>query len=260
MKLNSLPTKTMLQHSERWLNDPEVRDIITAHPLGMPLLDELRRAHLELARAHGLRSLTLAEIDKLNALMDVVDDRHDDMARALYWGLQALIHADPVDAMRYHEAQQVLFPEGLHVIDYSYADESCAALAMKARVVPSLLALLDGTRLGKVTLGGVYRAWLAAGEELGRMFQKRAQLQVAVASDASSPTSSSQQDKRRSWIKAVRALLASVELMELTESQRQLMLSAFQDSVSRSQRRRQVNAQADSGMPMADNGSDAQVG
>ena len=241
MNLYSLSTQVMLQHSREWLSDGSVREILIAHPLGEPLLTEIERAHHELLHSDNLRSLTVAEIEKLTALMDVVDDRHDDMARALYWGLQALVHADPNSAVACHDAQQNLFPDGLRVIELPYADESSAALAMKERVSDELIAFLDATPLGVTTLGALYREWLAAGEKLGTLYQKRVQLEVAVSADQDArPRQSS---GRQAWIEATRALLAALDLMQLTVEQREQTIGALQKSVYRSQRERAQRAQ-----------------
>lgn len=246
MNLYHLSTESMLQRSAEWLGDGPVRAILTAHPVGEPLLAEIERAHRSLMHADNLRNLTVAEIEKLTALMDVVDDRHDDMARAVYWGLQALIHAEPSSAVRFHDAQQILFPDGLRIIERPYVDESSAALAMRERVSTDLLALLDATPLGQTSLGELYRAWLQAGEELGTLYQKRAQLQVAVARE-SQGSRSRPSDGRQDWIEAARALLATLELMQLTDEQRQQTIGALQASVNRSQRERAVQAQSESG-------------
>ena len=232
----------MLQHSREWLGDGPVRAILTAHPLGEPLIAEIERVHRALTHADNLRNLTVAEIEKLTALMDVVDDHHDDMARALYWGLQALVHADPGSALDCHDAQQVLFPDGLRIIEQPYVDESCAALAMKDRVTSDMIEFLNATALGRTTLGAVYRAWLKAGEQLGTLYQKRAQLQVAVTRESPNPRSR-QSSGRQAWIEAARALLAALELMQLSDEQREQTIGALQASVARSQRERAMRAQ-----------------
>jgi hypothetical protein len=241
MNLKILPTNVMLAQSRRWLTEPELREPLERHALGAAMLLEIRRAHdrLSLQSEHRRKlAVALARLTKLISDYDVV---HDSKGRALYTGLTSLAEGadDPELARLYLDTRDLLFPEGLAIVTRSYAYEAGAIEALERRVTPELLAQLESIPMGTQTMAAWYRAWVAAGHELGRLVGQRESLLARTTRGGTGTAEVDLRAARGQWIGSVQTFLSALDLMGLAPELRENLLSALAAAVLQATRTRE---------------------
>jgi hypothetical protein len=142
---------------------------------------------------------------------------HDSKGRALYTGLTSLAEGadDPALARLYLDMRDLLFPEGLVIVTRSYAYEAGAIEALERRVTPELLAQLESIQIGPQTMAAWYRAWVAAGHELGRLVGQRESLLARTTRGGTGMVDVDLRAARGQWIGSVQTFLSALALMEL---------------------------------------------
>jgi hypothetical protein len=241
MNLKILSTNVMLAQSRRWLTEPELRDPLEQLPLGAAMLLEIRRAHdrLSLQSEHRRKlAVALARLTKLISDYDVV---HDSKGRALYTGLTSLAEgADHAELARlYLDLRDFLFPEGLVIVTRSYAYEAGAIEALERRVTPELLAQLESIPMGTQTMAVWYRAWVAAGHELGRLVGQRESVLARTTRGGTGVADVDLRAARGHWISSVQTFLSALLLMELSPEVYENLLSALEATVLQATRSRE---------------------
>ena len=241
MNLKILPTNVMLAQSRRWLTEPELRDPLERHDLGAAMMREIRRAHDRLSlQSENRRKLAVA-LARLTKLISDCDVVHDSKGRALYTGLTSLAEGadDPELARLYLDLRDLLFPEGLLIVTRSYAYEAGAIEALERRVTPEIIAQLESIPMGKQTMADWYRAWVAAGHELGRLVGQRESLLARTTRGGTGTADVDLRAARGQWIGSVQTFLSALALMELTPELRENLLSALAAAVLQATRTRE---------------------
>lgn len=243
MNLNVLSIHVMLMHSGYWLKNDALRAQLGAHPLGAALLAEVARVHERLAGQAERRRQAGLEVSRLTALLASLDLVHDNMARGLHGALEALIvtTTDPALVARYRRLRDLLFPEGLSIVSRSYTYEAGAITALEARMTEADLAELASIQVGPQTLADWYRAWVAAGTELGRNAHARQVLLVRNARGGSAAASVDQRSARLDWVNTVQTFLRALDLVPLAPEAREQLLSPLAASIARALRQRAQN-------------------
>lgn len=238
MNLKSLSIKTMISLSWFWLTDALALRVLRSHPLGLAMLEQIKQVH-ELIQELGMRrNQQQSLIAALSEMIAALDFLHDRKARALYNFFQALIAgSDDEEFVAWCEDMlQTLFPQGLAIINYSYADEAGEVMAIERQVPAEAVARMATVRVGEQSLADVYRAWISAGTELGQRVHERARMQARVAGNGTAVPEVSVVQARSAWIRMGRALLITADLMELSESDREALLSPLYRSVANAER------------------------
>ena len=220
MDLRLLSSETMLTLSQEWLADRALWATLSAHPLGAAMRWEVESAHELLAQQQGRPTRLSAEIAELTEDLWRCDERHDSLARTLYQLFDALIQTagDPAKAAWFHDTQRVLFPHGLSVINYSYADEAGAAKAVKRTISLDMHNRLAAVRFNEQSVAQLLDAWLATGAKLDELVDKRDHLQASIRAPGDASHDGDQTAARRRWIRTLRTLLSMLELLEVPQS------------------------------------------
>lgn len=234
MNLNALTTQAMLVQSDRWLHNPEVHAALMKYALGIALKPQLVVSYEQLSLVQASRGKVYGDISALSARIVEVDQDFDDGARCLFFGLEALIAGarDQTSSTQFTTLRDLLFPDGLSIIQRSFVDEGGAMLEIERRVTPEILRALDAIRLGDRTLGAVYRDWVAAGAMLRELTQKRAQVRASAARGGTALPAIDGRNARQQWIKTVHALLGAFELENLSDATRELLFGPLYHSVA----------------------------
>ena len=233
MNLNILSINVMLAQTWRWLNTTDIRQALMVHAIGAAMLIELQKAHDHLAEHSERRRQLEATLQQLTESVTEHDAMHDRMARAIYGALDAIAQGTR-DAQLAHQCiglQQLLLPEGLGIVSRSYVYEAGAIEALQRRVTPEVLRQLAAIPVGSETLADWYRAWVEAGQSLGRQVQQRAHLLKSTGRGGTGVADIDNRAARRQWTSTVRTFLSALDLMELSQEMRELILSALEASV-----------------------------
>lgn len=233
MDLRLLSSETMLTLSQDWLADQSLWTTLSSHPLGAAMRWEVESAHELLAQQQGLPTRLSAEIAELTEALWRCDEQHDSLARTLHQLFDALVRTakEPADAAWFHDTQRVLFPHGLSVINYSYADEAGAAKAVKRAVTKEMHARLSTVPFNEHTLAELLDAWLQTGAAMEELVDKRELLQASIRAPADDAVQNDRIAARRRWIRTVRTLLSMLELLELPSATRALITAPLDLSI-----------------------------
>ena len=233
MNFNSLSNQTMLSHSDEWLNDPETRGLLAAHPLTTALLPEVQRAHDGLAEKQGTRNRIFAELGQITGDLLAYDLVHDRKARGMHSLLSGLAECleDADEASRFVDLLARLFPYGLSVVNRSYIDEAGAVVEMQSRITDQDLAFMASVRVGEQTLATIYRDWLAAGAMLGRQARQRARLQQAIRKQGTAAADIDTRGARQQWIWSAGTLVSIVNMLDFSHAARERLLAPLQRSI-----------------------------
>ena len=241
MDLRLLSSETMHTLSRAWLADQSLWATLSTHPLGAAMRWEVENAHELIAQQQGQPTRLTAEIAELTDALWHCDEQHDSLARALHQLFDALIRTakKPADAAWFHDTQKTLFPHGLSVINYSYADEAGAARAVKRAVTRDMYERLATVRFNDHTLAELLDAWLLTGAKLEELVDKREHLQASIRAplDVGLDLDSERTVARRRWIRTVRTLVSMLELLELSPATRALITDPLDQAMRQALKR-----------------------
>ena len=180
MSARDARTGEMRQFCEEWGKHAA---LFRGYSLTAPFVEIIADVHQQLKAADVAKraALDAKQHDMLTAQMNAADAAHDDSARSLFGGVSWLIQADPKNAELYQRFLDVIFPDGLAVINTSVRNEAGIAANLEARIAGDTLltSVLDITfgehdlryyfknMIGAGTEAGVLAAELAVSEDVG---------------------------------------------------------------------------------------------
>jgi hypothetical protein len=241
MNLSALSIHMMLNITERWLGDPElVGTLSQSGPLGLGILDRIKKAHGPLAELENKRVAAEVTLRKLIDRAAELDALHDRKARSVHHHLQGLIEGadEPELVSEYRALESLLFPIGLRVVQLPYIEEGGAAVALDRAVGPEHRAKLAGIHVGEHTLLELFEAWLKAGHELGTAVTDRAELRAELARERVDAGTLDLKAGRGLWIQAIRGLLWALEADEALVPLAERVHAALEEAAATSLRRR----------------------
>ena len=247
MRLASLTNNMMINTTEDWISNPEIRDQLNAlGPLGVGLLAEVEQANTMLVEQAMRRRQMRARLLTLVRLCQQLDEVHDDKARALFFGLDGLIYAqdDPKQRLRLSELKARLYPIGLRVVSLPYVEEGGAARQLEEDVDADLRAQLAALPFGDQTLEQVYDAWILAGRKLGRAANQRARAEASMRTKGSASEKVDLRHGRNRWMQAVRGLLWALETKAELQPVVEPIESALRNAIAIADRRRLARRKA----------------
>ena len=229
--LHILTAKTMLSHSNVWLGNPDIVQMIESHPMGAGVLTEVRSAHDQLARAVSWKLRLGARILDMTQRIAQLDADHDRFLRMLFFILTALAEGadDPGEAAQYLTARDLLVPGGLAQTRYSYADQHGAVIEVQDRMTSEVELLLQQTEVAGRSLLDVYQRWVAAGQQLGELIKDRERTRASMTADAEVPTHL--REARRAWLQVVRMFISAVRIMNLPDDGWQQIFAPVQRDI-----------------------------
>lgn len=223
MALKNLSTETMLALSSSWLDAQRARPTLSANPRTAPYLADLEEAHATLLAANTspANQGSTPELVALSVEATTVDQLHDRKVRGTYGLLTALAELanERLDAERYLDARNVLFPEGTAINRRTYLDEAGNAETVSQRLagLPAVQEVLKSIPLaGDKNLGHEVAAWLEAGLALGKLETRRAELLHERDAAAGASRRGELFRARNRWGRVANAMLAALELDEQT--------------------------------------------
>jgi hypothetical protein len=261
MNLNILPINVMLAQSKQWLTDPSMRDPVAAHALGQAVLVAVKKAHDRLSMQSERRRQLEVMLADLTARIGASDLRHDRKARALHAALEALIEGtdDVILRQLYLALQQLLFPEGLAIVNRSFSYQAGAIEALEQRMTPEKLAELASILVGRETLADWYGAWVSAGNDLGKLVTEREIVFKRTGRGGSGVVDVDLRAARLQWVNTIQTYLSTLDLMELGQPVREALLSPLEANVAHALRNREPGVE-DPAIPGDEPGAEPPAG
>jgi len=242
MALRDLTTPTMVVISSAWLDPHAERPILEALPQASALLPSIDKAHKGLLHSQSTGTTANVELAALQQRAAGIDAIHDKKARGSYGLLTALaeIADDPVMAEKLLALRDILYPDGLELVRWSYTDEAGDAKLVDKRLTAEHKALLKEIPVLGGTLFDVHMARVKAGKDLGEIEKERLALEHQ-APDA--PTPADAVRARNVWIRTTNALISMLELEEnLSDGDRERLLAPLRRAEQKAARRGSASA------------------
>ncbi|WP_437925505.1 hypothetical protein WMF37_41640 [Sorangium sp. So ce291] len=220
--LKHLMIEEMVALVSPWVENAQRRRLFLSIP-------EIAGLHPKVVAAHevvlAVRPSKAGPSGKMSALNDElarVDERHDHLAKAVCWGIDAhrehCLGEDPPDRERAATCDQVqpkLFPGGLNIIKASPTAEAgnTARIARLLDEETSIGEFLKGIPApGKTTLLHTTQRWIKTGKELEAIEHRRDEL---AAKEKTAPvTRATIAAARSQWFRVVSAVLSNLELSD----------------------------------------------
>lgn len=196
----------------------------------LPRLDALQAEFVTLAQTSQAHATAVAELRSQATSLDAQHDGGLDRCYSLLGALAPFFDAPQAAALI--ELRDRLMPGGLSMKQRSYQDEGAAAASAKAAFSDADKDLLRAVSPQGVDLVAAMDAWIAAGLELRDVDAAR-----ATRSDAPKDGPAVVEMRRR-WMKAVGALRAVSEMVELDADGRATVFAKIEEEDARAVARR----------------------
>lgn len=240
MALKDLTTPQMLTITAAWVDPKRERPKLEGLKRIAPLLADIDSAHMGLGRARRTEKTTskeMAEIQSQQLALDKIHDRKARGAHAILTGFADLAD-DPEDATHYLNIREELFPDGLKFITSSYSDEAGQAHIVRERLTAESRGALKALPTPSGSMLKAVLAWLSAGQELGKLEIRKAQL-AAAERPIEGTVQGNHLKARNRWIKVVSSVISMLELEEeINADTQRLILAPLHEALAKAERRR----------------------
>lgn len=213
MALRNLSAATMVSLSSSWLDPARDRPLLEALGLVAPLLPALGQVHGDLLTKQHLRASLESEVASLIEAEATVDGIHDSAKRGVHTLLSALaeLAKAPERTAAYLDLRDRLMPLGMMEVRRPYLEQVGDAEALPARLDTNARTLLQSIDTPEGPLQSHVDTWIAAAGELGRLENRRAEIEVQRTT-GQSVSASEAHTVKRTWIRVVRAMLNLIEV------------------------------------------------
>ncbi|WP_437597843.1 hypothetical protein WMF28_34610 [Sorangium sp. So ce590] len=220
--LKHLMIEEMVALLAPWVESAQRKRLFLSIPEIAGLHPKVITAHEAVLAVRPSKAGPSARMSALNEEVARVDERHDHLARAVCWGIDAhrehCLGEDPPERGRAATCDQVqpkLFPSGLTIIKASPTAEAgnTARVARLLDEEPSIGEFLKGIpAAGKTTLLHTTQRWIKTGKELEAIEHQRDEL---AAKEKTAPvTRATIAAARSQWFRVVSAVLSNLELSD----------------------------------------------
>ncbi|WP_437763152.1 hypothetical protein WME77_34630 [Sorangium sp. So ce764] len=220
--LKHLMIEEMVALVSPWVENAQRKRLFLSIPEIAGLHPKAVAAHEAVLAVRPSTAGPSGEMTALNDELAQVDERHDHLAKAVCWGIDAhrehCLGADPPERERAATCDHVqpkLFPNGLTIIKASPTAEAgnTARVARLLDEEPSIGEFLKGIPApGKTTLLHTTQRWIKTGKELEAIEHRRDEL---AAKEKTAPvTKATIAAARSQWFRVVSAVLSNLELSD----------------------------------------------
>ncbi|XXX74726.1 hypothetical protein WMF30_44455 [Sorangium sp. So ce134] len=220
--LKHLMIEEMVALVSPWVENAQRKRLFLSIPEIAGLHPKVVAAHEAVLAVRPSKAGPSGQMSALNDELARVDERHDHLARAVCWGIDAhrehCLGEDPPERERAATCDLVqakLFPGGLNIIKASPTAEAgnTARIARLLDEEPPIGEFLKGIPApGKTTLLHTTQRWIKAGKELEAIEHRRDEL---AAKEKTAPvTKATVAAARSQWFRVVSAVLANLELSD----------------------------------------------
>ncbi len=246
MRLRELSDETKLAISTNWLKRDRAR--FTDHSLLVHGLNAIEAAHNQLRTTYRQKGTVEQLIAELTSEITTKDAYHDRKARGAWLALGAGIELADSDeeATAYADARDLLYPNGMLVITFSYRDQRGTAEKVRERITPEIERALSKVQFDQRSLLEEVNNWLASADLIGEMVSERAVL-IGDADDTVSRADV--HAARLGWIGAVNDLLRLIKIARVDAETERVLLADLREAERKaaSLRARQRSAKVSAG-------------
>jgi hypothetical protein len=240
MVLKNLSAEVMVTLSARLLDPERDRPVVESLPLVSPLIPAVQMVHDGLLARQHLIAAIERELAKVLADMATSDKLHDRKKRGVHGYLTALAELtdDPVRAAAYLDLRDRLMPLGLMEVRRSYLDQVGDAQLLPSRMNDASRTLITSITTPEGPLQSQVDQWIAAAAELGRLDERRAQLE-AERSTGQEASPGEAYAMKLAWIRVMRSVINMLETdRQATPEIKERLLAPIRRAEAQADRRR----------------------
>jgi hypothetical protein len=229
MAYRDFSSQTMIGLSKEWVDPQRSRPTLESYPILAGGLEAVDDAHENLVVTRKRAGSVEKEIEELTDELTQLDALHDRKGSGVHKILDAGVELadDPAEAELYRAARDKLFPNGAMVSQGSYLEQAGAAAQARKQLTPDTRAFLAAITVGNATLLDHVLIWLDAGDAIGEKVNLRAQL---TGDSDNAVDAGDVYQARMQWIRATHALVALLELSNITPDDRRHILASLHEA------------------------------
>ena len=237
MSFRDMSSQEMLATTRPWVNaGHHAHTILMDRPITAAMMPEVIRCHelLERVLYPGVEGV-LEELIKQSVSKDA---RHDNLVRSIDARLSAEIMCatSAAEAAPFIRLRTLLLPDGLALVQKSYAHEVGHAESVASQLTPADRALLQTIPMVNGTLDDLVTEYLTTAEELGDIEHQR-----RILGDAR-PGKGEMLQTRNHWIRAVSLVIAAAEVLGTQDTEVQELMHAVERAKQQAAIRRKQRA------------------
>ncbi len=232
MGLRKLTSGEMMHTTSTWV-EPTHRhhQLLASSPEVAALLPHLVRVH------KGILSCqpgTWPNAVLLTRQIEELDAQHDDLVRGIQSLLtaQSYLAASTAEREQWAKLRDKIFPDGLALLNRSFADEAGQAALALARLSADERKKMKATAFGTTNLLALCEQYAQVARKLGDAATAKATPPQAMVSRAESASA------RNQWIRVVSAILTAIEMTEDSDELLREVVTPLRDLARKADRRR----------------------
>lgn len=215
MSLRRLSIEKKIALSEAFL--AAHRATLSQIPQTAGILVSIEASHNGLFRVNDQLSKAPTVVRELYQQQVRLDLQYDHYYRSIYYHLTAIIslytaRGEEDKVVAFTALREFLFPDGLAGVNFSYDEESGAAMLLERSLTDEARQLLKGIRIEEnTTLLDLLLLQISLGKEIGALEQQK-KLAQATEDENPGPTLRDQQRAGEAWINSFRAMAQALRL------------------------------------------------
>ncbi len=230
----ALPSTVLSQLGRHWLEEQRAK--LEAHEVLKGHLSGLQRAQTRLLAVEKLEE-DLAAHDALSAVivqLNKTDAQHDEAVRFIGRGLefaeQGAKHL-PERLDLYQKLRERLLPTALNIVTASYAEEIGQARGVEEKLTTADRALMKKIGTPEGNLADAQKTRLESALALDKLEQERIKLEAELADVEGKGALVN--DARNYWIRTFRSTLNQIEVEDMDDKDRLILLMPFEKALAR---------------------------
>lgn len=224
--------------SSIWLDPDRDRPVLQSKPLLQAVFEDVEASHDVLLSTTKRMGAVEKQVQSLTAEMTETDALHDRKGRGVHAVLTggAEMADSEVEAFRFKDALEVLFPLGRSIVSASYNQQAGTAMQVRKELTAERRQFLERILVAENTsLLDEVNTWLDAGVKVGLLFDERVKLQ---GDEDDSVSRGDVHAARMEWIRAVNNLISVFDILRLDNTISRRLLANLHETERRAIARR----------------------
>jgi hypothetical protein len=218
MVLHRMTRAEMVSVTEPWVTPGHVERGVLEALLSAGVIRFMESAHGDVLAT--LNAAEAARVGGLNSDLGASNERHDDLARIVFFTLRAheILRRRQPAGRDVAELQAWLFPDDLSIVRAGYRESAGRAAARASQLTPERQNLLAAIPVQENNLLALVLDWNQAGAQMGALHDQRATPGQVAGERVSG------REARGRWLRAVKTVLNALEIEAETNPEAQRII------------------------------------
>jgi hypothetical protein len=206
MTLHRMTRAEMVSATDPWVTPGHAERQVLEALLSAGVIRFLESAHGDVLAT--LNAAEAARVGGLNTDLSATNERHDDLARIVYFALLAheILRRRQADGRAIAELRAWLFPDDLHIVRAGFRESAGRAAARASQLTSERQTLLAAIPVQESNLLALVFDWNQAGGQMGALHDQRATPGQVAGERVGG------REARGRWLRAVKTVLNALEI------------------------------------------------